>query len=67
MQAQWFWTAILIIWGLGVSIPLKEIVIGWAIYLVGYIMGHFFWGTEYKEWQSGNGHGGKGPQEWEQH
>ena len=53
MQAQWFWTAVLIIWLLGVSIPLQELLIGWAIYIFGYIMGHFFWGKKWIEGQQG--------------
>jgi len=54
MQAQWFWTAVLIIWLLGVSIPLQELLIGWAIYIFGYIMGHFFWGRKWIPNQQGN-------------
>ena len=54
MQAQWFWTAILVLWLVGVSIPVMAMLKFWAIYTLGYIMGHFFWGTPYKENQQGN-------------
>ena len=55
MQAQWFWTAVLVLWLMDVSIPLEKILVGWAIYTLGYIMGHFFWGTKYIPGQEGNG------------
>jgi len=54
MQAQWFWTAILAVYLLGLSIPLEELLIGWGIYIFGYIMGHFFWGTEWIKGQGGS-------------
>jgi hypothetical protein len=47
MQAQWFWTAVLVLWLLGQSIPLAWLLVGWAVYTDGYINGHFFWGTSY--------------------
>ena len=53
MQAQWFWAAILVLWLLGISIPLKELLVGWVIYTFGYINGHFFWGTPYRAGQKG--------------
>ena len=53
MQCQWFWTAILVLWLLGVSIPLRELLIGWVIYIFGYVQGHFFWGKDYIPNQDG--------------
>ena len=49
MQFQWFWTAVLVLWLLGISIPLKMLIIFWVIYIIGYINGHFFWGTEWRK------------------
>ena len=54
MQVQWFWTAVLVLWLLGVDIPLRELLIGWAIYIFGYIQGHFFWGKKYISGQQGD-------------
>ena len=54
MQAQWFWTAVLIMWFLGCDIPVKELGIAWGIYIFGFIMGHFFWGTNYVPGQQGD-------------
>ncbi len=54
MQAQWFWTAVLVLWLLDVNIPIHELLIVWAIYLFGFIMGHFFWGTDWIPGQKGN-------------
>jgi len=53
MQLQWFWTAILVLHLLGTDIPIKPILIGWVIYLFGFIMGHFFWGRKYIPDQQG--------------
>ena len=53
IQAQWFWTAILILWLLGFTIPLKMLAAFWMIYTFGYINGHFFWGTRYIKGQKG--------------
>ena len=47
MQVQWFWIAVLVLWLLGVSVPLKDLLIFWAIYTFGYINGHFFWGRDW--------------------
>jgi hypothetical protein len=47
MQVQWFWAAVLVLWVMGVSIPLRGLLVGWAIYILGYINGHFFWGERY--------------------
>ena len=52
-QLQWFWTAVLIIWLLGGSIPLAFLLCGWGVYIFGYINGHFFWGKEYIPDQQG--------------
>ena len=54
IQAQWFWTAVLILWLWGNDIPAKGLGVGWAIYTYGYINGHFFWGTRYIPGQQGN-------------
>ena len=54
MQAQWFWTAILIVWILGCNIPLAELLTLWGVYTFGYIMGHFFWGSKYIQNQQGD-------------
>ncbi len=53
MQAQWFWSAVLVLWLLGISIPLKQLGIFWGIYIFGYIQGHFFWGRKYIPGQKG--------------
>jgi len=53
MQAQWFWTAVFALWLMGVDIPIKGLGLGWAIYILGYIMGHFFWGRKYIPNQQG--------------
>jgi len=53
-QMQWFWSAVLVIWLLGVPVPLKELLIACAIYTFGYINGHFFWGRKYIPNQQGN-------------
>lgn len=54
MQALWFWTAILILHLLGVSIPVKTLLVGWAIYTYGYVNGHIFWGTDWKKGEKGD-------------
>ena len=53
MQVQWFWTAVLVLWLLGVDIPLKMLLALWAVYILGYINGHFFWGKKYIPNQEG--------------
>jgi len=54
MQVQWFWTAVLVLWLIGVDIPIKLLLVGWAIYILGYINGHFFWGKKYIPNQPGD-------------
>ena len=54
MQIQWFWTAVLVLWLLDVDIPIKKLLMYWAVYIFGYIQGHFFWGAKYKPLQKGN-------------
>lgn len=53
MQAQWFWTAILILWLLDIDLPIRKLLIYWSIYIFGFIMGHFFWGTKWQAGQEG--------------
>ncbi len=53
-QVQWFWTAVLVFWLIGVDIPIKLLGVLWGVYILGYINGHFFWGTNWKQGQKGD-------------
>ncbi len=49
MQALWFFGGIAV----GINFGWQVAGIAWAIYTLGYINGHFFWGTKWIPYQKG--------------
>jgi len=54
-KAEFIWIIGLVSLGvwLGHSYDWKQILVGWLIFSLGYLMGHSFWGTKYIENQQG--------------
>lgn len=50
VQLQWFWIGIAVYHYLGMI----GVAVFWGVYTLGYINGHFFWGTRYIPGQQGD-------------